>query len=141
LRRHLGNLIFGCDICQEVCPWNDGGRNQPSELEPYLPDLLLLDEEGFRARFRNSAIKRTKRRGFLRNVAVALGNTGNPDAVPVLAQALRREPEPLVRAHVAWALGRLGGDGAMRVLHRAAAVESDAAAAAEIAAALSLRSR
>jgi epoxyqueuosine reductase len=141
LRPHLGNWIFGCDICQEVCPWNEEGRNQPSELEPYLPDLLMLDDEGFRARFRNSAIKRTKRRGLLRNVAVALGNTGNPDAVPVLAQALRREPEPLVRAHAAWALGRLGGDAAMRALRKASAIEADPAAAAEIAAALSLRSR
>jgi|SRR5579875_857883 epoxyqueuosine reductase len=139
LRPHLGNWIFGCDICQEVCPWNEPGRTQPSELEPYLPDLLMLDEEGFRGRFRNSAIKRAKRRGLLRNVAVALGNTGNPDAVAVLAEAMRREGEPLVRAHVAWALGRLGGRQAHRALRDAAAVEADAAVKMEIAAALSMR--
>jgi epoxyqueuosine reductase len=137
LRPHLGNWIFGCDICQEVCPWNEASRTQPSELEPYLPDLLMLDEEGFRARFRKSAIKRAKRRGLLRNVAVALGNTGNPDAVPVLADALRREPEPLVRAHMAWALGRLNGAAARRALRAAAEVETDRAVAAEIAGALS----
>jgi epoxyqueuosine reductase len=139
LRPHLGNWIFGCDICQEVCPWNEAGRTQPSELEPYLPDLLMLDEEGFRARFRKSAIKRAKRRGLLRNVAVALGNTGNLDAVPVLADALRREPEPLVRAHVAWALGRLSGAAARRALCGAAEAETDRAVAAEIAGALSAR--
>jgi epoxyqueuosine reductase len=138
LRPHLGNWIFGCDICQEVCPWNDAARTPPSELEPYLPELMALDEEGFRTRFRHSAIKRTKRRGLLRNVAVALGNTGNPDAVPVLADALRAEPEPLVRGHVAWALGRLAGAAARRALRGAAAVESDPAVAAEIAAALAV---
>jgi len=137
LRPHLGNWIFGCDICQEVCPWNEPGRTQVSELEPYLPDLLTLDESGFRERFRKSAIKRAKRRGLLRNVAVALGNTGNPDAVPVLAEAIRREPEPLVRAHVAWALGRLGGAAALQALRDAAAVESDPAVTAEISGALS----
>jgi epoxyqueuosine reductase len=136
LRPHLGNWIFGCDICQEVCPWNEEGRVQVSALQPYLPELLMLDEEGFRARFRKSAVKRAKRRGLLRNVAVALGNTGNPDAVPVLEHALRNEPEPLVRAHVAWALGRLGGNSAIRALRAAAALEADAAVAAEIAGAL-----
>ena len=138
LRPHLGNWIFGCDICQQVCPWNEDGRAPASELEPYLPDLLALDEQGFRDRFRKTAIKRTKRRGLLRNVAVALGNSGNPDAVPHLIQALRREHEPLVRSHAAWALGQLGGADARRALRQAAACESDSAVAAEIAAALSL---
>ena len=133
----MGNWIFGCDICQEVCPWNEAGSSDASELQPYLPELLALDEEGFRARFRKSAVKRTKRRGLLRNVAVALGNTGNPDAVAPLADALRREREPLVRSHVAWALGRLGGDAARRALRAAAAVETDPEVTAEIAAALS----
>jgi epoxyqueuosine reductase len=139
LRPQLGNWIFGCDICQEVCPWNEEGRVEVSELQPYLPDLLMLDDEGFRARFRKSALKRAKRRGLLRNVAVALGNTGNPDAVPVLEHALRHEPEPLVRGHVAWALGRLGGACANRALRSAAAAESDPAVAAEIIAAISGR--
>ncbi|HKD68427.1 MAG TPA: tRNA epoxyqueuosine(34) reductase QueG [Candidatus Binataceae bacterium] len=139
LRQRLDNWIFGCDICQEVCPWNEEGRTQASELEPYLPELLLLDEEGFRTRFGKSAIKRAKRRGLLRNVAVALGNTGNPDAVPVLAESIRREHEPLVRAHVAWALGQLGGGAARRALHDAAGAESEPTVAAEIDAALGTR--
>jgi epoxyqueuosine reductase len=96
-----------------------------------------MTQEEFSARFKGSAIKRAKRRGLLRNVAVALGNTGNPDAVAPLADALRREREPLVRSHVAWALGRLGGDSARRALQGAAAVEHDRAVAAEIADALS----
>lgn len=137
LRPQMGNWIFGCDICQEVCPWNEEGRVAAPELQPYLPDLLILDEEGFRARFRKSAIKRAKRRGLLRNVAVALGNTKNPDAVPVLEHALRNEHEPLVRAHAAWALGQIGGAAAMRALRAAGASESDCAVAAEIAAAIS----
>ncbi len=139
LRAQIGNWIFGCDICQEVCPWNEEGRSRVSELQPYLPDLLALDEAGFRARFRNSAIKRAKRRGLLRNVAVALGNTGNPDAVPILEQSLREETEPLVRLHVAWALGRLTGDQSRKALQTAAATERDQAVAAEIAGALSQR--
>jgi epoxyqueuosine reductase len=137
LRQQIGNWIFGCDVCQEVCPWNEEGRSQVSELQPYLPDLLALDEEGFRARFRKSAIKRNKRRGLLRNVAVALGNSGNRDAVPILERSLREESEPLVRLHVAWALGRLGGDESCKALRAAAAKERDATVAAEIAGALS----
>ena len=110
LRPKLGNWIFGCDICQEVCPWNDkfGQPRQDltDELFPSLPELLRLDEDGFRSRFRRSAVWRTKRRGLLRNVAVALGNSDNPAAVGPLQAALH-DPEPLVRGHAAWALGRL----------------------------------
>ena len=110
LRPKLGNWIFGCDICQEVCPWNTK-FGQPrhdlrDELFPSLPALLGLDENGFRARFRRSAVWRAKRRGLLRNVAVALGNSDNPAAVGPLQAALR-DPEPLIRGHAAWALGRL----------------------------------
>jgi|SRR5579875_235987 len=136
LRPALENWIFGCDICQEVCPWNEEGGELCEALNPRLPELMLLDEEGFRVRFRHSAVKRAKRRGLLRNVAVALGNSGNPAAVEVLAHALRIEPEPLVRAHVAWALGRLGGAVARRALQGAQTLETDPAAAAEIARAL-----
>ena len=74
---------------------------------------------------------------MLRNVAVALGNTGNPGAVPILEQSLRQESEPLVRSHVAWALGRLGGERSRKILQAAIALERDPAVAAEIAAALS----
>lgn len=105
LRPALENWVFGCDLCQEVCPWT---REVPSaEGTWFLPELLLLDQEGFRIRFGRTAVRRAKREGLLRNAAVALGNTGNPDAVPVLTRALQSEPSALVRRHVAWALGRI----------------------------------
>src|SRR3989449_748327 len=102
---------------------------------PHLPSLLGLDEPGFRARFGKTAVARAKRRGLLRNAAVALGNSGNPDAVPALAAVLA-DPEPLVRGHAAWALGCLGGAAVRRALEAARARETDGGAAAEIGAAL-----
>ncbi len=137
MRERIGNWVFGCDVCQEVCPWNrDGGAPPDDELAPYLPALMELDEERFRLRFGKSAIRRTKRRGLLRNAAVVLGNTGNPDAVPVLASAMAGEPEAMVRAHAAWALGRLGGGAARRSLERSRQNDPDAGARAEIESAL-----
>jgi len=137
LRAKLEMWIFGCDVCQEVCPWNGAeGNGATADLFPYLPELLALDDAGFSRRFSASAIKRTKRRGLARNVAVVLGNTGNPEAGPHLARALENDPEPLVRAHAAWALGRIGGAPSRRALDRARAREPDGATAAEIDAAL-----
>jgi epoxyqueuosine reductase len=139
MRPGLGNWVFGCDVCQEVCPWNGDGLREVAatdDLLPHLPDLLALDAEAFRARFGKTAVARTKRRGLLRNVAVALGNTGNPAAVPPLRTALASEPEPLVRAHAAWALGRLRAPPARDALDSARRREDDPAVRAEIAAAL-----
>jgi epoxyqueuosine reductase len=138
LRPKLGNWIFGCDICQEVCPWNDPfSETIAPELMPFMPDLMALDDAGFSRRFSKSAIKRAKRRGLLRNVAVALGNSGNREAVPILARAMEREPESLVRMHAAWALGALGGPIAKRALERAQKRDDHPDVAEEIAAALS----
>ncbi len=120
LRPLMGNRVFGCDICQEVCPWNEKFA-RPAEEEAYragkgldgpslveLADTLLrVDDEGFRELFRGSAITRAKRAGLLRNVCVALGNWGAAEAVPVLVRALA-DGEELVRGHAAWALGRVG---------------------------------
>jgi epoxyqueuosine reductase len=136
LRPALENWIFGCDICQEVCPWNAESSSDADEtLAPSLPALLALDESAFRARFRKTAIMRARRTGLLRNVAVALGNTGNPDAVPPLARCLDEEPDPLIRAHAAWALGRLGGAPARTALQKARQ-DADPGVATEVAAAL-----
>jgi len=139
LRPHLGNWIFGCDLCQQACPWNRDAEDPAGAeaLAPHLPSLLALDEVGFRARFGRSAVARAKRRGLLRNVAVALGNSGNPEAVPPLTAALA-DPEPLVRAHAAWALGRLGDGRTRAALEAARSAESDPGAAAEIGAARAL---
>ena len=137
IRPKLSNWIFGCDICNEVCPWNGDATSDvdANNLAPFLPELLALDDAAFSKRFTKSAVKRTKRRGLLRNVAVALGNTRNPEAVPMLARSLESEKEPLVRAHAAWALGQIGGAGARRALEAARARESDAQVREEIRAA------
>jgi epoxyqueuosine reductase len=138
LRPKLGNWIFGCDICQEVCPWNEPGRDGATldALAPSLPGLLALDQASFSRRFTRSAVKRAKRGGLLRNVAIALGNSGNRDAVAPLALALGGDSDALVRAHAAWALGRLGGAAALRALGRANRIEPDESAKAEIVLAL-----
>jgi epoxyqueuosine reductase len=137
LRPALENWIFGCDVCQEVCPWNRDARDPAAEAElcPALPGVLALDRQGFDARYGHTAVARARRSGLLRNVAIALGNSGNPDAVPPLAAALS-DPEPLVRGHAGWALGRIGGPAARRALEAARRGESDAEVRAEIAAAL-----
>jgi epoxyqueuosine reductase len=138
LRPKLANWIFGCDICNEVCPWNpeSAADDDIDDLLPRLPELLALDEEQFGIRFKVSAVKRAKRRGLLRNVAVALGNTRNPDALAPLTRSLQSESEPLIRSHAAWALGQIGGGAARRALQRAlrdrdTAVRREAAAALE----------
>jgi epoxyqueuosine reductase len=142
LRPKLGNWIFGCDICQEVCPWNEPfNETIAPELMPFMPDVMALDDAGFSRRFSKSAIKRAKRRGLLRNVAIALGNSGNRDAVAVLARAMEHEPEPLVRSHAAWALGALSGPIAKRALERARKRDADSDVAAEIVSALSATAR
>jgi epoxyqueuosine reductase len=147
MRPLIGNWIFGCDICQEVCPFNRRPlrtRNrlfEPTSKEaavPKLADILRLDEEGFRRQFRNSPIKRAKRQGLLRNAAVALGNSKDPQAVPVLAEAVQ-DKEPLVRAHAAWALGQIGGRAAENVLGQALRSETDPGVLEEIAFALGIK--
>lgn len=113
LRPLIGDWIFGCDICQQVCPWNrrfarvsaaPAFSAEHATLDPIA--LLSLDDEAFRARFRHTPIWRAKRAGLLRNAAVVLGNLGDPAAIPALEQALS-DPDPLVVEHAAWALDRL----------------------------------
>jgi epoxyqueuosine reductase len=113
LRAKVGSWVFGCDICQQVCPWNrfagpgdpafEGDPSSPPRTLPPLTAELLLPREEFNRRFKGSPVKRARRRGYLRNVAVALGNTGDLRALPVLQQALDDE-EPLVREHAGWAI-------------------------------------
>jgi len=115
LRPLMGNWIFGCDECQSVCPWPLRFA-QPTRLgflrfdheyaAPKLLDLIGLRDDEFRTRFRRTPLWRAKRRGLLRNVAVALGNWGNPRAIPALQRALD-DPEPLIREHAGWALAQI----------------------------------
>ena len=165
LRPLIGNRIFGCDICQEVCPFTQrfsksttepafaarGPGEPPFGVEPLpadgwhpgtaspsLIDLMSMDESGWEAFSRGSPLRRAGRAGFLRNVAVALGNWGSTDAVPVLITALA-DREPLVRGHAAWALGEIAAAQALTALEDAAATERMPSVLGEINRAIWLR--
>lgn len=139
LRPKMGNLIFGCDICQEVCPWNSKAvptaepafRPRHGNLAPKLLSLIGMTQQEFSRRFKGSPIKRAKRRGFLRNVLVAIGNWGERRAVPALEDALA-DDESLIRSHAAWALGNIGGETARRILRRRLTVETEPEVITEI---------
>jgi epoxyqueuosine reductase len=116
LRPAIGTWVFGCDVCQEVCPYNAGAGGEvepmlrPRSLEHALPDLVALAARGanqLRQLVKRTALRRVPRDLLLRNVAIALGNTGDPRAIPA-ATALAGHRAPLVRGHAAWALGELG---------------------------------
>ncbi|MBI4544784.1 MAG: tRNA epoxyqueuosine(34) reductase QueG [Gemmatimonadetes bacterium] len=182
LRPLVGDRIFGCDICQEACPFNgpkfvkltrepelrassgsetdrDRGRDRgrrvptvgtgsgtvagtgqgrfqvPGTDGPRLVELMAMSQAEWEDYSRGSAFRRAKRAGFLRNVAVALGNWGSPEAVPVLVKALQDE-EPLVRGHAVWALGRIRSPGALRALQQLRSVERDGLVLEELQSAL-----
>jgi epoxyqueuosine reductase len=118
LRSQMGHQVFGCDICQDVCPWNNKTGNAPPtslpEFQPreglYHPELQWLaqmDEETYRQTFRGSPVKRAKYAGLKRNVAVAMGNSGNKEFIPYL-QEIADNPDPVIARHAAWALKKLG---------------------------------
>ena len=125
LRESIGELIYGCDICQDVCPWNEKFSRALPEGSPFAAreaiagknsrslarELLAMSPSEFSAAFKGSAMKRAKRRGLARNAAVALGNIGTADDVPTLEAALSHD-EPLVREHAASALAQLRRRGA-----------------------------
>lgn len=151
LRPRLQDWVFGCDICQMVCPWNV--RFAQSDAEPALaprPNLprpvlrkeLRLTAQEFNLKFHHNPVRRAKRRGYLRNVAVALGNQADPRAIPDLTETLEAEPEPLVRAHAAWALGQMQRSAsrarraARQALEKTLPLEQDAMVLGEIRAAM-----
>ena len=115
-RTDVGDWIFGCDICQDVCPWNVRFADEhtdpafaprPPSPHPDLQELVTLSQEEYSKIFHRSPIKRTKRSGLVRNATVALGNSKDTRAVPALSQALRADPAPMVREHAAWALKQI----------------------------------
>jgi epoxyqueuosine reductase len=143
LRPQMGDWIFGCDICQMVCPWNERVANSHGDQgfsakfqPPKLDKELQLSTQDFNQKFSASPVKRAKRRGYLRNISVALGNSCQVGAVHVLTKTLTEEGEPIVRGHAAWALGKIGGELAQAVLTNAAKLEKEPSVLKEIKAAL-----
>lgn len=138
-RRMAGGWVFGCDVCQEVCPWNAepaGAVHPEMELPPErgeldLARLLRLPREEYVERFRGNPMKRAKLEGLQRNAAVAMGNRLESRYIAPLAEALR-EGEPVVRGHAAWALGRIGGEESWTVLRKALITEGDEGVREEI---------
>ena len=141
IRPLIGNWVFGCDICQDVCPVN---RKAHKPLQPIqktaairpsgtleLIELLQLTEEQFLERFRGTSVMRTKRIGLQKNACVALGNLRNEAAVPALI-AILSSPEPLVRGHAVWALGEIATCEALSALQRASEFERDSYVIEEI---------
>jgi epoxyqueuosine reductase len=133
LRPLMGNWVYGCDVCQVVCPFNRFARHTaeasffPADWDAVMPpliDLLCLDTETFNVRFARSPIKRIRRERLVRNACVAAGNWGSPRVLPALLPLLGDE-SALVRGHAAWATGKIGGGGEQSWEALAAALEQE----------------
>lgn len=140
LRPLMGKWLYGCDVCQAVCPWQRFAQPTdersfwpigPDRVAPVALDLMEMSEEAFHRLYKGTSILRIGRRRLLRNAAVMLGNWRNERAVPVLVRALA-DVEPLVRGHAAWALGRIGGEVAWEALETAMLSEKDSYVQSEI---------
>jgi epoxyqueuosine reductase len=144
LRPLMDGWVFGCDVCQWVCPWNHFASSEGDQAfnhtltrpNPNLCEEITLSTSDFNLKYRRSPLRRTKRRGYLRNIAVALGNLSSPEAVLPLAQVLMFDHEPLVRAHTAWALGQIGTKTARQALEKADRDENEPMVRLEIQASL-----
>jgi epoxyqueuosine reductase len=136
LRESIGDWLFGCDVCQQVCPWNirfaEGAAIPSASVELDMADTLALDDGEIRRRTRGTALRRTRRAGLVRNAALVAANTGAQDLRPALERRLTGDPDPTVRQHAAWALGRLGGPDSQRVLQESLESEADPAVRDEI---------
>ena len=146
LRGAIGSWLFGCDICQQVCPWNQrfakptedpAFQPRPFLNQPAVADFLLLKPEAWREPLKGSPLERPRRKGLVRNAIIVAGNARDESATPFLAKLLRSDPEPVVRAHAAWALGQIPGREAQSSLQAAADQETDSIVQGEINQALS----
>jgi epoxyqueuosine reductase len=142
LRPGIGEWLFGCDVCQDVCPWNhkaadaeDLAAATPSMNLLDLIELFDLDDDAFRQRFRDTPLWRPKRRGILRNAAIVLGNQRAAAAIPALTRGIS-DSEPLIRGASAWALGEIGGQQAFDALTARQNSETDELVVAEIVSAI-----
>jgi epoxyqueuosine reductase len=141
LRPLIGDWLFGCDICQDVCPWNQrfarrtadpAFQPRPPLDPPNLSSFLELEPESWRQSLRASPLERPRRRGLVRNAAVVAGNQADRNVLPLLVRRLHHDPEPLVRGHAAWALGQIGESEAAAALEKASRSEVDEAVLLEI---------
>ncbi len=109
LRPALGSHVFGCDVCQQACPWNQRLplSPQPNQFADLRQALLTLTPQAFQQQWGKTALSRTRRRGYLRNASIVLGNQCQPESLPALLHVLQHDPEPLVRAHAAWAIAQI----------------------------------
>lgn len=144
LRPGMQDWMFGCDVCQDVCPWNRkapiSGEPAFQPVETFTPvdacELLTLDEAAFQDRFQGTPMSRARRAGLLRNAAIVLGNRGDESAVPALLGVLNDE-EPLIRGAAAWALGRLGAPTTVEMLQTRLEIETETDVIEELKQALS----
>lgn len=142
----MSSWIFGCDICQDVCPWNlrfaspssdDAFHPRPFLTMPEVIDFLPLTEEQYRTNLKNSPLKRAKHVGLKRNSTIAAGNTKTLESIALLTELLIDHPESVIRSHSAWALGQFKASEATRALEIALEKELDTGTREEISAALS----
>lgn len=147
LRSYMGGRLYGCDLCQEVCPENRKALQPESgkasfpffPAEPLLLPLLQLTRKEFDQTIGLTAAGWRGKTILQRNAVIALGNCGDPAAIPALAKILKNDPRPLLRLHAAWSLGRLGGTAARRHLENSRLHETDSTVLAEVNAALSMQ--
>jgi epoxyqueuosine reductase len=134
LRSNLGDWVFGCDVCQEVCPYTKAVTADaepafaPRTIDnayPSLQALLSLSQDEFISMYAGTPVTRAKRRGLARNAAVALGNVGSDEDIPALIDAMTNHDEPLVRGHAAWAVGKIGGKNAQSALESSLKTDLD----------------
>lgn len=140
-REDIGDWVFGCDICQDACPWNQRFAVPTTIMDfsprnflvgPVLTTFLNLTEETYRSQLKGSPLKRAKLPGLVRNAAVAAGNSGDANLIPLLTGLLLNHPEATVRSHCAWALGMLNQPGILKILREALATEENHQARKEI---------